>query len=330
MLLVGNQHRGIDATGIAVAQADGSIEVYKKDDPAWKFVADEKFDKFLEEYLVEDTWAVLLHTRAATQGSPRLNKNNHPLCSGKSAVIHNGVLHNDDVLFRELKLERTADTDSDIIRAIIDKEGLTAAAMDTLHRLGGSAAGAALHPNYPQRMILFRSGSPMQLASNEDFFVFASEKNTIHRAMRPWVKRFGTYFQKMKPELDFAPMADNTSWLITAEEGVVVHKEFKTTYTYSEPQRRVFDNYRERQERWDRQSAVTRAVQTDNSRLVNIRDIKKNRRDVKAGVVEVWCPQCQKLFVMPEGKDIKDFTCPTSRGGCGGSLIPKPITVVVN
>ena len=57
------------------------------------------------------------HTRMATQGSAGKNRNNHPFegHSGSSsfALAHNGVLYNDRILRRELKLPATAiETDS--------------------------------------------------------------------------------------------------------------------------------------------------------------------------------------------------------------------------
>lgn len=315
MLLTGNEHRGNDATGIALAQTDGTVDVFKRDVPAWQFVCSKEYKKFLVDKLTETTWAAILHTRAATQGSPRDNNNNHPLFAGKSAAIHNGIIHNDDQVFRAMKLERKAETDSDIIRAIADEHGLTEKCITELNRLSGSAAGAIISPEYPEQMILFRSGSPMSLASSDNFFVFSSEKNTIHRAMRPFVKRFGTWFQSNKPDFDFAPMADNTAWLISAK-GVELHKEFKSLGAkYVEPFRKTYTNYRERQTAWDK------------------REMQKTTADKKDKKHwdEAWCEKCQKPWVIPKNANPKDFFCGSSKDkGCNSALVARPKKAQVN
>lgn len=319
LLLVGNEHRGNDATGLAIVQPDGEIAIHKDDDPAWKFTNTRDYTEFITKNLKPDTWAVLLHTRAATQGNPRDNNNNHPLSAGKAAIIHNGIISNDHSLFTSLDLKRGAETDSDIIRAIVDRDGVTATAMKTLNRLSGSAAGAAVHPDYPKRLLLFRSGSPMQLASTPDFFVWASEKNTIHRAMRPWVKRFGTYFQRTKPDLDFAPMADNTVWLID-ETGVAAHEEFKSLYhKYSEPFRRTYDGYEERQSRWNRsEKAKTLAV------------VPKTGKGGKPEMDEGYCFSCRKYWTIPKGATPANYRCNKDKGGCDRPLSAKPVIAHVN
>jgi predicted glutamine amidotransferase len=317
MLLTGNEHRGNDATGMALAQKDGVVHVFKRDIPAWQFVCSKEYKKFLEENLTEETWAAILHTRAATQGSPRDNNNNHPLFAGKCAAIHNGIIHNDDQMFKTMKLDRKAETDSDIIRAIADEHGLTTKCMTELNRLSGSAAGAIISPEYPERMILFRSGSPMSLASSDNFFVFSSEKNTIHRAMRPMVERFGAWFQANKPDFDFAPMADNTAWLI-GPKGVELHKEFKSLGAkYVEPFRRTYTDYKQRQEAWDkRQEQKATALAT-----------KKDKKDWD----EAWCAACNTPWVVPKGTKPEDFFCGSKeKHGCGTRLTARPKKAQVN
>src|SRR5690348_4815975 len=193
-LLVGNEHRGNDATGMAILQQDGKVEVLKKDIPAWQFVTCDDYIKFITNNLLDTTRAVILHARGASQGNPRELVNNHPLFAGKSAVIHNGMIKNDHLLFPALGLKREADTDSDILRAILDKYGFCDKAYTTLEKIKGSVAGAAFSMDAPGKMLIFRSGSPMTLASTEDFLFFSSEKKTIHAAAKPIVERFGIPF----------------------------------------------------------------------------------------------------------------------------------------
>src|SRR5258708_27197758 len=102
LFLTGNEHRGNDATGIALMQEDGKVVIVKRDIPAWKFVTSEEYRSFTKENLLPTTVIALLHTRGASSGSPRVYENNHPMYMGKTAVIHNGSLRNNDHLFDNL------------------------------------------------------------------------------------------------------------------------------------------------------------------------------------------------------------------------------------
>jgi Glutamine amidotransferase domain len=302
LLLTGNEHRGNDATGIALSQADGSVQVFKKATIAWKFVEDKEYEEFLNKNLRPDTWGALLHTRYATRGNPKDNNNNHPMYAGKSAVIHNGTLFNDDTLFHSRNFKRKSETDSDILRAFVDEYGITEECIKEMCSIGGSAAGAAFHPKYPQKMLLFRSGSPMTLGSTDEFFLFSSEQGTAYKALRPYVKRFNMWFQLIKAEAGFSPMAADTAWII-GPKGYEAHAKFETmTGKYIEPNRRTYEGYEERQKQWaNKPCLVSSATQ--------------NQFD------DATCPKCRKNWTIPYGMTPGDYTCNPDSGGCGSTLI---------
>ena len=260
ILLIQNEKRGMQATGVALQQADGSIQVWKKDEPAWRFVVLEGFKSFIKDNLREDTLTFIGHTRAATKGLPCFDKNNHPMWSGVTAMTHNGVIHNDDELFREFKLERGAETDSDIIRAILDWKGFTREGLTTLNRVRGSAAFAAISTKYPGKLILARSGSPLQLAATKDQMLWSSEREPIMHALRKYEKKFGVWMKQGAVECDYMPMNNDSAYLFSdkpeAEEGVEFdpndsstgdwlewHQEFKSAMTYTTPNYRAHDTY---------------------------------------------------------------------------------------
>lgn len=316
MFLTGLEHRGNDATGIAMQKTNGEIFVLKQDVGAWSFCAGDEYKDFIEEHLDDDIIQVLLHTRAATKGSPRENKNNHPMYAGKSAVIHNGVIGNDDELFRTLDLERKADTDSDILRAIIDRDGITDKTIQHLNKLRGSIALAAIHPEQPGRMLLGRSGSPLTFGSTPDFFAFASEKNVIHRAMRPWIERFKCWFQVQSLDMAFSPCADNTVH-IWDNAGQEHHDELKTMYgTYREPIRRVYNGWKDRQADWDRSAK-------GKSNILNLPSPQPRIVEAMESNLFINCPHCKKPLAL--GKDqltvnLSLLCCPKKFGGCGKTL----------
>lgn len=306
-LLTGNEHRGNDATGMALSQADGSVHVFKKDEPAWTFIKDKEYFAAIEEYLKPDTWAVILHTRGATQGNPRNNVNNHPMYDNLSAVIHNGVLRNDESLFKTMRFERHAETDSDLLRAYVDRFGITEKCIKEMNRIIGSAAGAAVDPRHPKEMLIFRSGSPMWLASNEDFFMFASEKKTAYRALKSYVQRHGMWFKEERANAAFSPMADNTAWIVN-EIGLSVHKEFKTMVgQYVDPFRQTYTNYTERQKKWDLMAKIDKGE-------------KVAKMDTALFYDEAECPKCHMFWLITKNGNPKDFHCNNDKGGCGESL----------
>lgn len=256
VLLIGNERRGLQATGVAFQQVDGSIQVYKDDEPANRFVLDNAFNEFLDEHLKEDTLTFLGHTRAATKGHPSINKNNHPMWDGKVAVVHNGVITNDDQLFHELKYNRAAETDSDIFRAIISEQGFSTRALNQLNRISGSAAIAAVSTEFPRKLFLARSGNPIVLATTDDYqqLVWSSEKQPIYDSMRPWERKPpGYYFRKSRADYYFTNFPNETCWLIgdkpKADDGsdwIDWHAAFKTAGYFRAANYAVHETYASR------------------------------------------------------------------------------------
>lgn len=215
LLIVNNENRGIEAAGVALQQANGDIHVYKQDLHPYQFVGSREYKDFIQKYLKPTTVAAIGHTRKVTKGSPRVNKNNHPMFAGKTAVVHNGVIINDDKMFADLHLERQAETDSDIFRAILDKEGFTRKAANLLNRLNGNGAFAAFHPDYPGQMLIGRSGNPIEFMATPDYLMFSSETGPLYKAVRPYKEVWGIFMREMTPtEYYMIPMHDDSVWLL--------------------------------------------------------------------------------------------------------------------
>lgn len=118
------------------------------------------------------------HTRWATHGAPS-NTNAHPHrdCSGKIAVVHNGIIEN----YLELKkyLQQNdhkflSETDTEVIAHLIEKYykgDLENAVRKALKMLKGSYAIAALHIDEPDTIVGARCDSPLivGLGKNEQF-----------------------------------------------------------------------------------------------------------------------------------------------------------------
>ena len=136
-MLLAIEHRGKDATGAAwVAPKSLSVYFQKENVTASKFVP---------SLNLEGARTVILHTRYATKGSPKVNGNNHPIVVPGMVGVHNGCLRNDDALFDMLgdQVERYAQVDSEAAFALLnaaDKTPIT----ERLSLLEGSAALAWL------------------------------------------------------------------------------------------------------------------------------------------------------------------------------------------
>lgn len=300
LLLCNLEHRGNHATGIAVDN-EGQIAVCKKDVPAWSFVASEEFKDFCKKYLLPTTNTVILHTRAATVGEPWKNENNHPLYGGKIAVVHNGGIQNHNELFRELALDRSCETDSDIIRAILDKEGLTHAGVRRLSRMEGSGAIAAISPEMPGYLFLARSGNPIVLGSTEDKLYFASELQAIQRAVRPWIKRFGLFVRATNtPNLGYNGMPDDSAYLI-GPKGLEWHQEIKiTTRPFIGVNYRLHDSYNSKTSQWkrDKKNAEEKRERerAETTKVALCRSCKTGvaKEDEKESWANLICPKCKK------------------------------------
>ena len=250
MMVTSLEYRGNDATGMAVMLESGTIRWIKNHVPAWQFIASQDYKDWEKEIEWPNVLCGIIHTRKATKGTPYRNVNNHPLVVDPgAAVVHNGMIGNDDHLFDEMKLDRGAETDSDIIRAIVQKHGLTRKSIQQLNRMCGSVAAGCLHPDFSKKVLLLRSGSPLILAATKDYLAWASDKRTLHRITKTWKTVWGLPMYWHAPDLHFLPMPNNSAYLI-GPEGLEWHDKFSAS-NYGDGRGlnyRVYDdNYQKRQ-----------------------------------------------------------------------------------
>ena len=152
-----SQIRGSDATGIAYLD-HGTLAVYKRGMAANRITFK----------LPKESNIVLGHTRAATQGSSRINRNNHPFWGHadgvKFAVTHKGVITNDHELREENHLPVTAiQTDSYVVAQLLEKEG--AISLQSLKKVAEQLQGSFTLVAMDDRGNLFfaKGNSPLTL-----------------------------------------------------------------------------------------------------------------------------------------------------------------------
>ena len=163
------QTRGTDAAGIAWIK-DGSIRLLKAPVRASEFVELPDFKKVTPDILDAD-W-VLLHCRQATNGSPRMNENNHPIFNKKGMIIHNGVVTVDKAL------RAGGETDSEQIMLYVQKYGWE----EGLSKVSGFLAIAYVDFMVPG-FYLYAHNAPIDWTYDfrREMFIFCSTKHIMEK-----------------------------------------------------------------------------------------------------------------------------------------------------
>ena len=118
------------------------------------------------------------HTRWATHGEPtQTNAHPHMDCSGRIAVVHNGIIENYAELREELKKEGhkfISETDTEVLPHLLEKYyngDLLFAMQKVLKKIKGSGAIVAISAENPGELIGARIASPLivGISKNENF-----------------------------------------------------------------------------------------------------------------------------------------------------------------
>ncbi|NNN20431.1 MAG: glutamine--fructose-6-phosphate transaminase (isomerizing) [Acidimicrobiales bacterium] len=124
------------------------------------------------------------HTRWATHGAPN-ERNAHPHtdCTGKVAIVHNGIIENHAMLSARLIEDGhhlASDTDSEVIAHLVeenlrDGKSLTQAVLNTLKVIEGTYAIAAIRSDEPGTVVAARNVSPLIVGVSEGASYVASD-----------------------------------------------------------------------------------------------------------------------------------------------------------
>lgn len=188
VLSVACEDRGTDATGIAY-NYDGRQHIYKRPLAA-----------HLMWYRVPlDATVVMGHTRMTTQGSEKHNENNHPFrgyAGGNHfALAHNGVLYNDKILRKKMKLPATKiETDSYIAVQLLEKYGRLD--FESLQRMAEELEGSFTITALSDRDELYfvKGNNPMCIYHFPEMglYVYASTEEILQKALMRIQFRLGT------------------------------------------------------------------------------------------------------------------------------------------
>lgn len=187
--LVRLEYRGYDSAGFAVVEPGvRRLEVAKAATARTSLVELKAAMASLEGRRFS---AGVGHTRWATHGAPILvNAHPHLDCSGRIAVVHNGIVEN----FRELRaglLERghrlSSDTDTEVIAHLLEEELADHQPAEALGRVFGELRGhmaiAVALAEHPGLVLAIRRTSPLMGARGIDAdFVVSDVPAVLHRA----------------------------------------------------------------------------------------------------------------------------------------------------
>lgn len=168
------EYRGYDSVGVAFLN-DGSLKVCKK---AGRIAV-------LEEELSSRKYRAGIgigHTRWATHGAPTdANAHPHYDCTGKFAVVHNGIIENFHELQEQLK-ERghrfNSDTDTEVIAHLVEEKycgDLSAALRLALEEVRGSYAVVLISEHHPDLLVAARRNNPLIVGIGDGEYFLASD-----------------------------------------------------------------------------------------------------------------------------------------------------------
>jgi glucosamine--fructose-6-phosphate aminotransferase (isomerizing) len=160
------EYRGYDSSGIATINNNKIERVRSKGNLS-----------FLEEKLLNISLPGNIgigHTRWATHGTPE-EKNAHPHITDKVAVVHNGIIENNNQLRNQLVesgVEFSSDTDTEVVCHIITSyinSGLSSydSIRATMNDIKGTYALGILVASDPSKLYAVRGGSPLAIGSSD-------------------------------------------------------------------------------------------------------------------------------------------------------------------
>ncbi|QLB20649.1 glutamine--fructose-6-phosphate aminotransferase [Vespertiliibacter pulmonis] len=155
------EYRGYDSAGVAVVNDAHQMQIVRR---VGKVKA---LDEAIENHPISGGTGIA-HTRWATHGEPS-ERNAHPHCSGKIAVVHNGIIENYEELREVLKnrgYQFQSQTDTEVIAHLVEWElrhsaSLLEAVQKAVVQLRGAYGTVVMNEDQSEHLIVARSGSPL-------------------------------------------------------------------------------------------------------------------------------------------------------------------------
>ncbi len=186
------EYRGYDSAGIAILVNDECSQnsIVKVAKQAGKIA---ELEKTLENLDFNGNVGIG-HTRWATHGEPTtINAHPHLDCSGKIAVVHNGIIENYAELKRELISKGhkfLSETDTEVLPHLLEEYNngdLLVAMQKLVKRIKGSGAIVAISSDFPDEIIAARIASPLIVGVGKNGNFLASDMPAVLEHTRNFI-----------------------------------------------------------------------------------------------------------------------------------------------
>ncbi len=178
------EYRGYDSAGVAIIR-DGQLHLCKS---AGRIAGLE--DRLEDHPELAAGMVGIAHTRWATHGAPtEENAHPHTDCTGRIAVVHNGIIENYAALKQVLEDKGhtfRSDTDSEVLAHLVsefyrDDDGgdLPRAVQQALSEVAGTYGLAVVCADEPGMIVAARKGSPLIVGVGADEYIVASDASAI-------------------------------------------------------------------------------------------------------------------------------------------------------
>jgi glucosamine--fructose-6-phosphate aminotransferase (isomerizing) len=173
------EYRGYDSAGIAMVLDDGLWRERAAGGTNSVAVLGER-----SEGAPRGHHAAIGHTRWATHGSPTPeNAHPHVDCTGRLAIVHNGIIENHTELQAALEADGhtfTSATDTEVMAHLIEAEimggaSLAEATRVALGQVRGAFSIAVMHADEPDVIVAARRSTPLVLGVHDGMALLASD-----------------------------------------------------------------------------------------------------------------------------------------------------------
>lgn len=174
------EYRGYDSAGVAVV--NGDLHVARAKGTVRK----------LEEAIGDRTIAGqvgIAHTRWATHGEPsEVNAHPHRDCTGRLALVHNGIIENYAEIKAQLQSvghEFASQTDTEVLAHLVEHllgvpgTSLVSAVASAVQRVRGTYGIAVVSLDEPETVVVARLGSPIVLGVGDGELFVASDPSAV-------------------------------------------------------------------------------------------------------------------------------------------------------
>ena len=182
-LMKNSLSRGRDSSGLILLDVLSSkMSIIKGNLPLSELVRSKPYQSKIKELETSQDWIAMGHARLVTNGSPMDNENNQPVSGNNGYLIHNGIVINDNEIWKQFpNLTRKYEIDSEIILALIElnlNQGWEKAISLANSYLKGTYSYACILPSQ-EAVVLSSNNGSLYFYKDTGKLIFASERSFL-------------------------------------------------------------------------------------------------------------------------------------------------------